>query len=225
MRIASASIFTVVALCSGVALAADVPPKTEEQKTLYALGLAMSKSLAAFNLSKAELEMVKVGVTDGALNKKPQVDLQVYGPKIQQLHQTRSVAVAEKEKQAGKVYVDKVAAEKGSAKTASGMVYSPIKVGEGAPPKATDTVKVHYQGTLTNGTVFDSSIQRGQPATFALNQVIPCWTEGLQLMKVGGRAKLVCPSAVAYGDQGRPPTIPAGATLVFEVELLDIVKP
>jgi len=103
-------------------------------------------------------------------------------------------------------------------------LYSSLKPATGASPKATDTVKVHYQGTLTNGTIFDSSVQRGEPATFPLNQVIPCWTEGLQLMKVGGKGKLVCPSDIAYGDRGRPPKIPPGATLTFEVELLDIVK-
>src|SRR5262249_13958762 len=94
--------------------------------------------------------------------------------------------------------------------------------GSGASPAATDTVKVHYEGTLENGTVFDSSKKRGTPATFALNQVIPCWTEGVQKMKVGGQAKLTCPSAIAYGDRGAPPTIPGGATLTFDVELLGI---
>ena len=103
-------------------------------------------------------------------------------------------------------------------------MYQELKAGTGESPKATDKVKVHYKGTLTNGTVFDSSIDRGQPATFGLNQVIKCWTEGVQLMKVGGKAKLVCPSDIAYGDPGHPPTIPPGSTLVFEVELLEIVS-
>ena len=103
-------------------------------------------------------------------------------------------------------------------------MYSEITPGTGDQPKATDKVKVHYQGTLIDGTVFDSSVQRGQPVTFALNQVIPCWTEGVQRMKVGGKSKLVCPSSIAYGDHGRPPKIKPGATLVFEVELLGIEK-
>jgi FKBP-type peptidyl-prolyl cis-trans isomerase FkpA/FKBP-type peptidyl-prolyl cis-trans isomerase FklB len=188
------------------------------------MGLALAQNLAAFNLSEAELEMVKSGLTDGALNKTPKVELQTYGPKIQALQQTRMAAVAEKEKQAGKEYAEKAAGEKGSTKKPSGVVYTPVKVGTGASPKATDTVKVHYHGTLTDGTVFDSSVQRNEPATFALNGVISCWTEGVQSMKVGGKAKLVCPSDTAYGDRGRGPRIPGGATLVYEVELLDIVK-
>ena len=105
------------------------------------------------------------------------------------------------------------------------MVIRTLQPGTGESPKATDTVKVHYHGTLTDGTVFDSSVQRGQPATFPLNGVIPCWTEGVQKMKVGEKAKLTCPSAIAYGDRGRPPTIPGGATLVFEISLISIEPP
>lgn len=223
MRILSALILAVMPLVVSAAQGAE--PQTEEQKTLYAIGLAISQSLASFNLSPAELEVLKAGLTDGVLQKKPAVDLQTYGPKIQELQQTRLAAVADKEKQAGKKYADKVAGEKGSTKTASGIIYTPIKSGKGASPAASDTVKVHYKGALTDGQVFDSSIERGEPATFPLNQVIPCWTEGLQKMKAGGKAKLVCPSDTAYGDRGRPPKIQPGATLVFEVELLEIVKP
>jgi len=109
-------------------------------------------------------------------------------------------------------------------KTAAGFVYQEVVPGKGAAPAATDTVKVHYKGTLTDGTVFDSSIDRGQPAVFPLNQVIPCWSQGVAMMKVGGKARLVCPPELAYGDRGAPPKIKPGSTLVFEVELLDIVK-
>ena len=119
-------------------------------------------------------------------------------------------------------FLDKAAAEPGAIKTASGLVYREIRPGSGPSPTASDVVTVNYRGTLTDGTEFDSSYKRNQPAQFPLNQVIPCWTEGVQRMKVGGKSQLVCPSDIAYGEQGRPPTIPGGATLVFEIELLGI---
>ncbi|WP_040500467.1 FKBP-type peptidyl-prolyl cis-trans isomerase [Ideonella sp. B508-1] len=108
--------------------------------------------------------------------------------------------------------------------TASGLVFQDIKVGTGLSPKATDTVKVNYRGTLADGTEFDSSYRRGQPAEFPLNRVIPCWTEGLQRMKAGGKAKLTCPPAIAYGSRGAGGVIPPNATLTFEVELLAITN-
>jgi FKBP-type peptidyl-prolyl cis-trans isomerase FkpA len=117
------------------------------------------------------------------------------------------------------------AAEKGAVVKPSGLVFLSTKAGDGATPKATDTVKVHYRGQLTDGKEFDSSYKRGQPATFPLNGVIKCWTEGLQLMKVGGKAKLTCPAAIAYGERSvGGGLIPAGSVLQFEVELLDIAK-
>jgi FKBP-type peptidyl-prolyl cis-trans isomerase FkpA len=119
-------------------------------------------------------------------------------------------------------YLDKAAAQPGAIKTASGLVYRELKAGSGASPKASDTVKVNYRGTLENGTEFDSSYKRNAPVSFPLNQVIPCWTEGVQKMKVGGKSQLVCPASIAYGKEGRPPVIPGGATLTFEIELLGI---
>src|ERR1700686_5873277 len=120
-----------------------------------------------------------------------------------------------------KTYLDKAAAEPGAQRTASGLVYREPRPGTGASPKATDTVKVNYRGTLTDGTEFDSSYKRNQPAQFPLNGVIRCWTEGVQKMKTGGKSMLICPSDLAYGDQGRP-SIPGGATLIFEIELLEV---
>jgi FKBP-type peptidyl-prolyl cis-trans isomerase FkpA/FKBP-type peptidyl-prolyl cis-trans isomerase FklB len=205
-------------------LATAAEPTTDDQKTLYALGLAISQSLGAFTLNESELEMVKTGITDGVLKKPQKVDLQAFGPKIQQLQQARIGALAEGEKKAGAAYMAKAAAEAGAKKTESGILITTLREGKGAVPKATDTVKVHYHGTLVDGTVFDSSVKRGEPATFALNQVIKCWTEGVQQMKVGSKSKMVCPSSLAYGDRGAPPNIKPGATLIFEVELLEIVK-
>jgi FKBP-type peptidyl-prolyl cis-trans isomerase FkpA/FKBP-type peptidyl-prolyl cis-trans isomerase FklB len=211
-------------LCIGASATRAADPATDDQKTLYALGVAMSQSLGPFGLTEAELEFVKSGLADGVLNKTPKVEMQTYGPKIQQFAQARAGAAAEKEKKAGAGFLAKAAAEPGAKKTASGAIVKEIKAGTGPTPKATDTVKVHYHGTLTDGTVFDSSVQRGQPATFPLSGVIKCWTEGVQEIKVGGKSKLVCPSDIAYGDRGSPPKIKPGATLVFEVELLEIVK-
>lgn len=225
MRNVILSVVAMVSVFTYAAPAAAAAPKTEDEKTFYAIGLALSRNVASFNLSKAELDMVQAGLTDGATNKKPLVDLQTYGPKIGELQQKRMAASATKEKQAAKGFYDKAAAEKGVVKTPSGLLYTSIKDGSGDAPKDTDTVKVHYHGTLINGTVFDSSVKRGEPISFPLNGVIPCWTEGVQKMKVGGKARLVCPSDIAYGDQGRPPVIAPGATLIFEVELLEITKP
>lgn len=215
----------ILSFCLGLSSASAAPePTSDDQKTLYALGLAISQSLGSFTLSEAELELVKSGLTDGVLKRQPKVDLQAFGPKIQQLQQSRSAAASEVEKKAGAAFLTKVAAEPGAKKTESGAILITIKEGKGANPKSTDTVKVHYHGTLIDGTVFDSSIKRGEPVTFGLNQVIKCWTEGVQQIKVGGKSKLVCPSNLAYGDKGAPPVIKPGATLVFEVELLEIVN-
>ncbi len=118
--------------------------------------------------------------------------------------------------------LDKAAVEPGAVRTPSGLVYRELTAGTGESPSAADVVTVNYRGTLTDGTEFDSSYKRNQPAQFPLNRVIPCWTEGVQKMKVGGKSKLVCPANLAYGEQGSPPAIPGGATLIFEVELLGI---
>lgn len=195
-------------------------PMTEEEKTLYALGLTISKSLGGLDLTPAELKIVEKALADSAAGK-PEVSLDDYGPKIQAFAQAREAKVAERKKAESAVYLTKAAAEPGVVKTSTGLIYKELRPGTGASPSAADKVKVNYRGTFTDGKEFDSSYSRNQPAEFQLAQVIPCWTEGLQKMKIGGKAQLVCPSSIAYGDKGRP-SIPGGSTLVFEVELLEI---
>ena len=195
---------------------------TDEQKTIYALDLSVSRSLSQFNLSPAELDIIKQALTDAAAGK-PAVEIQTWGPKIEPLAQTRAGQAAERAKAESKTYLDRAAAEPGAVKTESGLIYRELRPGTGDSPKPSDTVKVNYRGTLVNGTEFDSSYSRNEPAQFPLTGVIPCWTEGVQKMKVGGKAMLVCPSNLAYGDAGRP-SIPGGAALVFEIELLEIVN-
>ena len=197
-------------------------PKTEEQKAFYALGVQINEQLLIFNLSPEELKYVQQGMSDAAAGKKLAAEPEANMQKLGLLAQTRMVRTSEKQKELSKPFLEKAAAEKGAQKTASGLIYTEIKAGTGAQPKPTNTVKVHYVGTLIDGKEFDSSVKRSQPVEFPLNQVVPCWTEGVGMMKVGGKAKLVCPSDIAYGDKGRPPVIPGGATLIFEVELLDV---
>ena len=161
------------------ALAAEPKIDTDEQKTIYAIGLALAQSLQPYALKPDEIELVKMGLTDGlSPTAKPKVDLKDYRAKLQQLGQDRTKAAAETEKKAAQAFLDKMAKEKGATKTDSGLIFIQIKEGSGENPKATDTVKVHYHGTLRDGSVFDSSVERGTPATFPLNHVVAVLDRG-----------------------------------------------
>jgi FKBP-type peptidyl-prolyl cis-trans isomerase FkpA len=195
----------------------------EEDQALYAVGLSIWQSLKVFDLTPAEFEHVKRGLVEAAAGKSaPDLTPEAYGPKIQALVQGRVQRRLEKETARSAEYLAKAEQEPGAVKSASGLVYREVAAGTGETPQPTDTVKVHYRGTLVDGTEFDSSFKRDAPAQFQVGGVIKCWSEGLQKMKVGGKAKLVCPASIAYGDRGRP-SIPGGATLLFDVELIEIV--
>ncbi len=206
----------------GFARTAGAAEMNEHQKTLYALGQAMARQAAVFNLTRAELDSVQKGFRDGVLGAKSAVDMSVYGPKIQPLAESRQAAVAEKSSVAGRELLAKAASAKGAVKAPSGLVYVSLREGSGTQPAPTDTVSVHYRGTLPDGTEFDSSYKRKEPTEFPLNGVIPCWTEGVQKMKVGGKARLTCPPEIAYGTRGAGGVIPPNATLTFEVELISV---
>lgn len=199
-------------------------PKTDDQKTLYTIGNSISRSLSVFSLTPEEFEYVKAGLQDAQSGKQPSFDITTYSAKVQDLARTRRKIQGDKQSAIGKEFLEKSAKESGAVKTDSGMVYLSITEGKGELAKASDTVKVNYKGTLPDGKEFDSSYKRGKPAEFKLDAVIKCWQEGLQKMKPGGKAKLVCPSNLAYGESGAGELILPGATLAFDVELLEVKK-
>lgn len=212
---------------------ANVPPSTpkaagpgmsETDKTIFAIGEILSVSVKPFALSEQEMRQVQAGFAAGMRDKQTGINADTYRPKVQALLTARVTAAAQKTKTAGNAYRAKAAAAKGAITTPSGIVISNLIAGTGEPPAAADEVEVQYEGKLVDGSVFDSSIKRGKPADFKLNAVVPCWTEGLQHMSVGGKATLICPPELAYGDNGRPPVIPGGSTLIFKVELIKITK-
>jgi FKBP-type peptidyl-prolyl cis-trans isomerase len=197
----------------------------EQDKTLYELGVLLSRNLETFQLSEAEFAHVKAGMTDGFHKKADAAAAEASMSQIQALQRSRAAALAQRERDQGQAYLDKAASAPGATKTTTGLLYVPIVVGSGPTPARSDRVKVNYEGRLTDGTVFDSSAQHGQAATLSVGGIIPCWTEALQLMKVGGKSRIVCPATLAYGDRGAPPRILPGATLEFDIELLSIEPP
>ena len=235
-RLASAALALLAAHLAGPAAAASpapaagpgaaptrsAAPLAGDQRALYAAGLMLAGSLEVFSLSEADLAVVLQAVKDGvagapALQLDDETRLAV-----QALARQRRAARTDQLKAAGDAYRARAAAAPGAVKTGSGLVFRSLSDGTGAAPGAADTVKVRYTGTLVDGKVFDATGAGGEPASFKLDGVVPCWGEGLQRMRAGGRARLVCPPSLAYGDRGVPGEIPAGATLDFEVELVAV---
>ena len=195
---------------------------------LYALGALLGARIRSFALNAKELAHVKRGFADSAAGKKlklPEADLDEWGPKVDAMLARRSNPVVTAEKERGAAFAEAAAKEEGATKLPSGVVVKILREGTGPSPLPTDVVLVRYQGKLIDGKVFDSSAAHGDgPSQFRLDKVVGCWTQGVTKMKEGGTARLVCPSQTGYGNQGRPPQIPGGATLVFEVELLEVKK-
>ena len=196
--------------------------RIEDMETFYAVGLAVARQLSVFDLTPGELEMVKQGLTHAVTGKGPDVAPGAYDNKINELANARRKAQGEKVASANKDFLGQAAKEKGALKTGSGLIYQTLKDGSGPSPGPADTVKVNYRGTFPDGKEFDSSYKRGEPLEMKMDGVIKCWNEGLQKMKTGGKAKLVCPPDIAYGEAGAGNLILPYATLVFDVELLEV---
>ncbi len=202
--------------------AEPVKLETEDQKMLYAVGQALARNIATLEFTAEEMVYVSAGLNEGASGAEPRIDMTHYGPMLDTTMRTRMTEITDKERVASQAYCDSMAQEAGAQKQESGMVFLPIAEGDGPMPTAADSVKVHYHGTLRDGTVFDST--RGKdPAQFNVGGVIPCFSEGLQKLKQGGKAKLTCPAQIAYGDRGRPGSIKPGAALTFEIELVEVI--
>jgi FKBP-type peptidyl-prolyl cis-trans isomerase FkpA/FKBP-type peptidyl-prolyl cis-trans isomerase FklB len=232
MRLKDLGLLVVVSLACG-ACSAQTPPAPApgsappgapgaDADTLYAMGLVISSQVSSLRLTEAELKSIVEGLTDGALHRPRRVEPETQMPRINEWVQARQMAAATAEKEAGAAYIEKAVADEGARRLPSGLAIKTVAEGSGATPTLEDNVSAHYTGMTIDGAVFDSSVQRGQPGTFGLKAVIPCWSEALQQIKVGGKARVYCPSNLAYGDRGRPPKIVPGATLVFDVELLEI---
>jgi len=202
------------------------PPLTDDQKkeALYGLGVLLAERTPVGNigLDEKDLDQVLRGLQDEAMHKPLEVKMEEFGPKVDQLLTLKRQALAAAAKKSGDAYLAKMLKVKGAKKQPSGLIYIEEKAGTGPNAAPTDTVSVNYQGTLVDGKEFDSSYKRGKPAEFPLNRVIKCWTEGVAMMKVGGKAKLICPPEIAYGERGQPPAVPPNSVLTFEVELLSM---
>jgi len=213
----------VLLFVSSLTSAADDGLETEDQKVFYYLGTALSDNLKSLNPTADELALIQRGMRDSLLGEPVPLDAAVYGQKLNELAQHRMLASAEQEASASGEYIARMAAEDGAITTDSGLVILEVVAGTGASPTRDSTVKAHYHGTLRDGTVFDSSVERGQPFTSSLSSVIPCWREAIPLIKEGGKSKITCPAELAYGNRGSG-MIPGGAALTFEVELIEVVN-
>ncbi len=197
--------------------------KTSEQDLLYALGAALARNLAPLGLEEDDLVAVQEGLAAAVLGRELRVEPRAVAAELDAFLRGRAQGALGREKEAGVAFRAKAAEVPGARTSETGIVFRSTQEGDGPTPGTNDTVRVHYTGTLRDGTVFDSSRDGGEPAEFVLGEVVPCFRDGIGMMKVGGRATIVCPPETAYGDRGSPPAILPGATISFDVELLGVV--
>ncbi|PID44051.1 MAG: peptidylprolyl isomerase [Proteobacteria bacterium] len=198
---------------------------TDDERLSYSLGMMIGDRILKQYSEDIDYYILLEGMRDQHQGKPTTLTMEEAHAAMQASEDRAIDKASETAIKAGKAYMEKNKAREGVKVTKSGLQYEVLTASDGNKPKATDIVKVHYKGTLLDGTVFDSTYERGQPVEFGLNQVIPGWTEGVQLMNVGSKYRFVIPSELAYGMQGAGSTIGPNETLIFEVELLNIVKP
>lgn len=202
------------------------PAKVESEldKAIYLIGVDLSQRLKQFFFTDEEVEIIVRGLREGHAGKQIDLDPTQYFSKLKQMQEDRAKAALELEAPRSLAYLEAERKKPGVKVLESGLIFTDVVPGSGGNAVIGEKVKVHYTGTLRDGTVFDSSIKHGKPFEFVIGQVIQCWNEAIPRMKVGGKARLVCPAEVAYGDAGVPPAIPPGAVLTFDVELLEVMK-
>ncbi len=225
-----AALITFILGCQNTKQQADTSePETDKEKISYAIGVNMAQSIKDIS-DEIDLSMLQKGMTDKlrekellVSNEEAQSLLMAFTEKLRIREQEEYTKLAQKNLEAGQAFLDENKTKEGIITTESGLQYKILKEGEGKSPGESDRIKVHYKGTKLDGTVFDSSYDRGQPAAFQADQVIKGWTEGLQLMKEGGKYRLFIPGDLAYGQRGRTPQIGPNELLIFEVELLEVL--
>jgi FKBP-type peptidyl-prolyl cis-trans isomerase FkpA len=215
----------LAATTAGRAAAPEPAPPPSNEKILYELGVFLSSGLDSYALSESEFARVMAGMADGYHHRANVAAAMAYDPQWQALHVARVKALIAHERSVGQVYLERAAKTAGAKTLPSGLVYIPLVEGSGTYPTYLDQVKINFQGRLVDGTVFDSSQVRGEPSLLRVGTAMPCLSEGLRLMKMGGRSRVVCSSTLAYGDRGSQPAVRPGATLDYEIELLAIVAP
>ena len=224
LRLSAIVMITSLSL-TGVSTAqnSETELKTEQQRLFYFMGTTFGDNLLTLRLSDEELEFVVRGLTDAANGNAVKLDGPLYSPKLQQLATERRNTWLEEERPKAEEYLTRMAAEEGAQTMESGLVFLSLEAGSGTMPTPASKVKLNYHGTLRDGTVFDSSVERKQPVEVPLEMVMPCWKEGIVLMRSGGKAKITCPAALAYQDRGLG-NIPPGAAVTFEIEILEITN-
>jgi FKBP-type peptidyl-prolyl cis-trans isomerase FkpA len=198
-------------------------PLTEDQKPFYAIGLVLARQLEVFDLTPAELRIVKKGLSDATRGKKPKVDFAVYSKKSQDLAMSRRDAHGKKLASSVPEFMAREAAKEGAVKKDSGLIFQSVKEGEGVSPALDDKIKVHYRSTLIDGKEMENTRKGGEPDELVLKEFMKCLVEGVQMMKQGGKARMICPPEIALGKEGSG-VIPPDATLVFDVELIEVKK-